>query len=204
MDALLHPWTTEAVSILGEVLLINVVLSGDNAIVVGLAAAGLPAAQRLRALWLGIALATALRLIFAAVATGLLRILGLALAGGILLLWVAWKMWRDIAGRRGGDAATHRRSGAKSLREALTQIIVADISMSLDNALAVAGAAFEHPAILAAGLVISVLLMGGAASLMARLLEQFRWVAHLGLLIILYVALKMVWEGAHEVLGAVT
>ncbi len=190
--------TAEAVSILAEVVLINVALSGDNAIVVGLAAAGLPRVQRLRALWLGIAAATLLRLLFAFVATTLLEILGLLLAGGLLLLWVAWKLWREARSQGGGAGP----GGAKSFASALWQIVVADVSMSLDNALAVAGAALGHPMILAAGLVISVLLMGAAAALLARLLQRYRWVAYLGLLVIVYVALGMIWSGAREIAAA--
>jgi YjbE family integral membrane protein len=190
--------TAEALSVLGEVVLINLVLSGDNAIVVGMAAAGLPPAQRLWALWLGIGAATVLRLAFAFAATTLLRILGLLLAGGILLLWVAWRLWREL---RAGEAESHEGGRGKSFPAALWQIVVADVSMSLDNALAVAGAALGHPMILALGLGISVLLMGVAASLVAALLLRYRWIAYLGLLVIVYVALKMIWTGAHQVAG---
>ena len=200
MGGVLDHATIEALSVLGEVVLINVVLSGDNAIVVGLAAAGLPQPQRLRVLWLGIGAATLLRVLFALVATTLLRLLGLLLAGGLLLLWVAWKLWREIAA--GHELAAGQRP-SKSFGKALWQIIIADLSMSLDNALAVAGAAIGHPALLALGLVISVLLMGGAASLAAKLLLRYRWVAYVGLLVIVYVALKMIWSGAHEIAGAV-
>jgi YjbE family integral membrane protein len=190
--------TAEALSILAQVVLINVALSGDNAIVVGLAAAGLPPAQRLKALWLGIGAATALRLIFALIATTLLRILGLLLAGGLLLLWVAWRLWREVSSLDGKG----RAGAGKTFGGALWQIVVADVSMSLDNALAVAGAALGHPAILALGLTISVLLMGGAAALVAALLLRHRWIAYLGLLVVVYVALKMIWHGAHEIAGA--
>lgn len=196
MGSLLDHATAEALSILGQVVLINVVLSGDNAIVVGLAVAGLPSTQRPWALWLGIGAATVLRLIFALVATTLLRVLGLLLAGGILLLWVAWKLWREVSP---GDRAAPKQGGGKSFAGALGRIIVADVSMSLDNALAVAGAAIGHPAILAIGLTISVLLMGGAAALIASLLLRHRWIAYVGLLVIVYVALKMIWTGAHEI-----
>ena len=196
MGSLLDHATIEALTILGQVVLINVVLSGDNAIVVGLAVSGLPQARRLSALWLGIAAATALRLLFALAATTLLRILGLLLAGGLLLLWVAWKLWRELgAGHRGAPEA----AGGKSFAAALWQIVLADVSMSLDNALAVAGAAIGHPMILAIGLAISVLLMGAAASLIATLLLRRRWIAHVGLLVIVYVALKMIWTGAQEI-----
>ena len=192
--------TAEAVSILAEVVLINVALSGDNAIVVGLAAAGLPRKQRLQALWLGIGAATLLRLGFAVVATTLLEILGLLLAGGLLLLWVAWKLWRELRAEGGSHAG---QGPPKRFAAALWQIVVADVSMSLDNALAVAGAALGHPMILAAGLVISVLLMGAAAALLARLLQRYRWVGYLGLLVIVYVALRMIWSGAHEIAHAI-
>lgn len=180
-------------------VLINVALSGDNAIVVGMAAAGLPPEQRLKALWLGIGAATLLRLVFSLAATSLLRLLGLLLAGGILLLWVAWKLWREAAARSQPGAV---QSAGKSFGAALRRIIIADVSMSLDNALAVAGAALEHPMILVAGLAISVLLMGLAAALLARLVERHRWIAYLGLLVILYVALRMIWAGAREIAAA--
>jgi YjbE family integral membrane protein len=198
MESLFDHATAEALSVLGEVVLINVVLSGDNAIVVGLAAAGLPPAQRLWALWLGIGAATVLRLAFAFAATTLLRILGLLLAGGLLLLWVAWRLWREL---RAGEAESQDGGGSKRFHAALWQIVVADVSMSLDNALAVAGAALGHPMLLALGLGISVLLMGAAASLVAALLLRYRWIAYLGLLVIVYVALKMIWTGAHQIAG---
>ncbi|MGO8916788.1 MAG: YjbE family putative metal transport protein [Stellaceae bacterium] len=199
MGGILDHATVEALSVLAEVVLINVALSGDNAIVIGMAAAGLPPAQRLKALWLGIGAATLLRVGFALVATRLLEILGLLLAGGVLLLWVSWKLWRETAaaGWRGAAPA-----GGKSFGVALRQIIIADVSMSLDNALAVAGAALAHPMILAAGLVISVLLMGLGAALLARLLERYRSIAYLGLLVIVYVALHMIWAGAHDIMAA--
>ena len=196
-------WTGD-MSILGQVLLINLVLSGDNAVVVALAVTGLPLRYRLRALWLGIAMATGLRVLFALAATRLLQILGLTLAGGILLLWVAWKLWRELShSGRPGDAATRERAESKSLGKALWQIVLADVSMSLDNALAVAGVALDHPMMLFVGLATSVLLMGLAAAAIARLLERWRWIAYLGLAVIVYVALKMIWTGTHEVIGTV-
>src|SRR5690348_8587967 len=159
-----------AASILGQVLLINLVLSGDNAVVVALAVRGLPARYRLRALWLGIAMATGLRVLFALAATRLLQILGLTLAGGILLLWVAWKLWRELSHAGRGEAAAGRGSDeTKTLGKALWQIVLADVSMSLDNALAVAGVALDHPMMLFVGLATSVLLMGVAAAAIARL-----------------------------------
>jgi YjbE family integral membrane protein len=212
-DIIDQMFAADAISVFGQVLLINVVLSGDNAIVVGMAAAGLPARERRRALWLGIAVATALRVVFAVVATNLLHILGLALAGGVLLLWVAWKLWREVrdARHREAAAAEARREGrgvaegghTKTFGKALSQIVLADVSMSLDNALAVAGVAIEHPMILIVGLAISVLLMGAAATVLARLLERHRCIAYVGLIVIVYVALKMIWTGAHDVLRVV-
>lgn len=194
----------DAASIFGQVLLINVVLSGDNAIVVAMAVTGLPARYRLRALWLGIAMATGLRVLFALAATRLLQILGLTLAGGILLLWVAWKLWRELShAQQAGPEAGRDEGETKSLGKALWQIVLADVSMSLDNALAVAGVALDHPMMLFVGLATSVLLMGLAAAAIARLLERQRWIAYLGLAVIVYVALKMIWTGAHEVIGTV-
>lgn len=194
---------------LGQVLFIDLVLAGDNAIVVGMAAAGLPAEQRRRAIVWGIGAATVMRIAFAAVAVQLLAIVGIALAGGVLLLWVCWKMFRELreGGKEAGDegaevvagAEPHQDAPRKTLRQAVTQILVADISMSLDNVLAVAGAAKDHLWVLIVGLAISVVLMGVAASLIARLLEQYSWIAWLGLLVILYVALQMILEGSHQV-----
>lgn len=187
-----------------QVMAIDLVLAGDNAIVIGLAAAGLPAESRARAILVGIIAATVLRLAFAAVAIELLAIVGLLLAGGILLLWVCWKMWRELRGPgaeeteaalRAGDAQVPR----KTFAQAAWQIVVADVSMSLDNVLAVAGAAREHPAALVFGLGLSIVLMGFAASFIARLLNRHRWVAYVGLAIILYVAIDMIWRGFLEV-----
>jgi YjbE family integral membrane protein len=189
--------------VLLQVVFVNVVLSADNAVVIGMAALGLPAAQRLKALWLGIGLATVLRIGFAVVATTLLQVIGLLLAGGILLLWVGWKLWREIRTAVGVASEAEIEAAAhKTLGRALWQIVVADVSMSLDNVLAVAGAAIDHPAILIAGLGISVLLMGVAASAVARLIERYRWVAYVGLTVILYIAARMIWTGAHDVIGA--
>ena len=192
----------DAFTALVEVVFVNVVLSADNAVVIGLAAMGLSARQRLRALWLGIALATVLRIVFAVVATTLLQVIGLLLAGGILLLWVAWKMWREL--RRGAAEVevVHDNAPPKTFRQALWQIFLADVSMSLDNVLAVAGAAMDHPMILILGLAISVLLMGVAASAVASLLARFRWVAYAGLALVLYIAARMVWTGATDVAAA--
>jgi len=184
---------------LGQVLFIDLVLAGDNAIVVGMAVAGLPAAQKSRAILIGIAVATILRIGFALVTLQLLAIVGLLFAGGLLLLWVCWRMYRDL---RGSDqAALVRAQPVKTMRQAMVQIVLADVSMSLDNVLAVAGASREHPWILAIGLTISVVLMGAAARLVANLLERHRWLAWAGLGIVLYIALKLIWEGAHDIMA---
>lgn len=208
-------FTTQGLLALLQVIGIDVALAGDNAIVIGLAAAGLPAAQRGRAILVGILAATVLRIGFALITTHLLAITGLVLAGGILLLWVCWKMWREL--REGAHQDQHEASEAlsgldlnadgtvagraprKTFAQAAWQIVIADVSMSVDNVLAVAGAAREHPTVLALGLMISIGLMGLAASFIARLLQRHRWIAYLGLLIIVYVALSMIWEGWHQV-----
>lgn len=187
-----------------QVLMIDIVLAGDNAIVVGMAAAGLPSDQRRKAILLGIGAATIMRIGFAAITTQLLAIVGLTLAGGVLLLWVCWKMFRELRHSQAEQAEALHDGGMaeaprKTLGQAVIQILVADVSMSLDNVLAVAGAAKEHPYVLVFGLAISVVLMGVAASFIARLLNNHRWIAWVGLLIILYVAGMMVWDGTHEV-----
>jgi len=194
----------DAVAALGQVIMIDLVLAGDNAIVIGLAAAGLPPVQRGRAILVGIVAATVLRIAFAGVALQLLQIVGLLLAGGILLLWVAWKMWRELRGPDRTETEAALTAGKvhlprKTFAQAAWQIVIADISMSLDNVLAVAGAARDHPAALVFGLGLSIVLMGLAASFIARLLNRHRWIAYVGLAIILYVALDMVWRGAHDV-----
>lgn len=211
---MLDIFSADIVSAFFKVIFIDLVLAGDNAIVIGLAAAGLPADQRNKAVAIGILAATALRIAFAGIAVQLLLIVGLLLAGGLLLLWVCWKMWRELrhsraepAPTRGIDAGvdvTSDRAAAgnaprKTLRQAALQIVVADISMSLDNVLAVAGAAREHPMVLVFGLGLSIVLMGVAASFIARVLARHRWIAYLGLAIILIVALEMIWKGAGEV-----
>jgi len=203
--SLIGPSGVEALIALGQVVLINVVLSADNAVVIGMAAMGLDARNRLRALWLGIGLATLLRIGFAVVATTLLQVLGLLLAGGVLLLWVAWRLWREMRREPAPPlAAMAPTAEKKPLTRALWQIVLADVSMSLDNVLAVAGAAMDQPVILVIGLAISVLLMGAAAAAIARLLERFRWIAYAGLAIILYIAVKMIWHGARDIAVTVT
>ena len=197
-----------------QVILIDLVLSGDNAIIIGLAAAGLPADQRNRAIMLGIGAATLLRVAFAAVTTQLLAIVGLLLAGGLLLLWVCWRMWRELRiseneERQAEEALTNTdidKDGTiagtaprKTFLQAAMQIIVADVSMSLDNVLAVAGAAREHIWVLVFGLALSIALMGIAASMIAKLLQRHRWISYVGLAVIIYVALEMIYRGALEV-----
>jgi len=193
-----------AIAALIQVIMIDLVLAGDNAVVIGLAAAGLPQEQRSRAILVGIIAGTILRIAFASIAIELLEIVGLLLAGGILLLWVCWKMWRELRGpdHKEADAALSTGDGKgphKTFAQAAWQIVIADISMSLDNVLAVAGAARDHPAALVFGLVLSIVLMGVAASFIARLLNRHRWIAYIGLAIILYVSFDMIWRGALEV-----
>lgn len=201
----------EALTALLSVVLIDVALAGDNAIAVGMAAAGLPVSQRRKAILIGVMAAAVLRILFAIFTVHLLEIIGLLLAGGILLLWVAWKLWRELradaaeaeaeAVLEGEEPATPP-SGPKKLGAAVTQIVVADVSMSLDNVLAVAGAAREHEVVLIFGLVLSVALMGLAASVIAHLLKRYRWIAYVGLAIIVYVALRMIWDGTASILSA--
>jgi YjbE family integral membrane protein len=193
-----------AIAALIQVIMIDLVLAGDNAVVIGLAAAGLPPEQRSRAILVGIIAATVLRIAFSGIAIELLEIVGLLLAGGILLLWVCWKMWRELRGpdHKEAEAALSTGDGKaphKTFAQAAWQIVIADISMSLDNVLAVAGAARDHPAALVFGLVLSIVLMGVAASFIARLLNRHRWIAYVGLAIILYVSFDMIWRGTLEV-----
>jgi YjbE family integral membrane protein len=192
---------------LAQVIVIDLVLAGDNAIVVGLAASRVAPEQRSRVIFWGIAAAVGLRIAFAAMTVQLLAVIGLTLAGGILLLWVCWKMYREIAHRShpvsiGAAAAAgsdERAVGALGFWSAVTQIIVADVSMSLDNVLAVAGAAKGHVWVLVVGLGVAVVLMAVAASYIAQLLTRFPWITWVGLLIILYVALDMMWRGSLEI-----
>lgn len=214
---MLEPFSHEVMAFV-QVVFIDLALAGDNAIVIGLAAAGLPVDQRNKAVLLGLIAATVMRIAFAMVTTQLLQIVGLILAGGILLLWVSWKMFRELRTpsttksdavevlaevdiNADGTIAKHARP--KSFQQAATQIIVADVSMSLDNVLAVAGAAREHPVILMIGLGLSVALMGIAAGYIARLLHNHRWIAYAGLLMILYVSFEMIYRGLQEVLPLV-
>ena len=209
--------TGEALAAFFQVVMIDLVLAGDNAVVIGLAAAGLQPDLRRKAILIGIAAATILRIGFALITSQLLALGGgLLIAGGLLLLWVCWKMYRELtvshaeeeaAAEALADADLNKdgkvAGGAprKTLKQAVMQIIVADVSMSLDNVLAVAGAAQHHPEVLIFGLVLSVALMGIASTFIANLLNRFRWIAWIGLVIILYVAVRMVYHGADELLG---
>jgi YjbE family integral membrane protein len=210
---MLHFVSSEVTALL-QVIMIDLVLAGDNAIVIGLAAAGLPLQQRTKAVLVGIIAATALRITFAAATTQLLQVVGLVLAGGILLLWVSWKMFRELRLSAetkddvieimsdidiNADGTIARHAPRKSFAQAATQIVLADVSMSLDNVLAVAGAARDHLAVLIIGLGLSVMLMGVAATYIARLLHSHRWIAYAGLLMILYVAVEMIYRGMGEV-----
>lgn len=202
MDPVLLSQLTALVS----VILIDIVLAGDNAVVVGTAAAGLPPPQQRQVIILGASLALLARVAFALIATQLLAIVGLLFAGGLLLLWVAWKMWRELrAGHHGDGSHGPGRLGAvapakKTFGSAILQVAVADISMSLDNVLAVAGAARDHPYIMIFGLVLSIALMAVAAGFIARFIDRHPWLAYLGLAIILVVALRMMWDGAHDIM----
>lgn len=199
-------FSPDAITVFFEILMIDIVLAGDNAIVVGALAAGLPAEQRKKVILIGVAAALVLRIAFALVVTQLLQIVGLILAGGLLLLWVAWKMWRELhhSGQSAGspEIAGDETSGVKASKtyaSAAWGVAVADVSMSLDNVLAVAGAAKDHPQMLVFGLVLSVVLMGVAANFIARYIERYRWIAYVGLAVIIWVAGKMIWEGWHDV-----
>ncbi len=220
MEFLSSPELASQLAALGQVLMIDLVLAGDNAVAVGLAAAALPQEQRRKAILVGLAAAVVLRIGFALITVQLLAIVGLLLAGGLLLLWVCWKMWRELR-----EQATHDQAEAehelelalaiehgkgpspeelglkrKTFGAALLQIMIADVTMSLDNVLAVAGAAHEHPWIMVFGLVLSIALMGVAATFIARILNKYRWIGYVGLVIVLYVALHMVWDGARSVI----
>ena len=203
----------ESIAALFQVVMIDLSLAGDNAVVIGLAAAGLPHEQRTRAILLGMMGATALLVLFAGITTQLLKLVGLLFAGGVLLLWVCWKMWRELRSSLreeqeavealtgydiNADGTIARCAPRKTLGQAAAQIVVADLSMSLDNVLAVAGAARDHPFVLVFGLGLSIILMGIAASFVARLLQKHRWIAYIGLAVVLYVALGMIYRGAQE------
>lgn len=228
----MDPHFVSELTALATVIVIDLVLAGDNAVVVGMAAAGLPADLRRKAIIIGIAAAAGLRIVFAIFTTQLLGIIGLLFAGGLLLLWVSWKLWREIrAGahleeaigvdaldveldaRLYGDPVPGAPAPApvgaavaakpqKTFRQALTQIVIADVSMSLDNVLAVAGTARDHLWVLIVGLALSVALMGVAATFIARILKKYPWISYLGLILIAWVAVKMIWDGAWEIYHA--
>ncbi|HEX8240585.1 MAG TPA: TerC family protein [Allosphingosinicella sp.] len=191
-----------ALAAFAEVIMIDLVLAGDNAIVVGALAAGLPSEQRRKVILIGIIAALVLRIIFALIVTQLLQVIGLIFAGGLLLLWVAWKMYRELR-HQGESAGSHEVEGdensglrpAKSFAAAAWAVALADVSMSLDNVLAVAGAARDHPWVLIAGLILSVALMGLAANFIARYIERYRWIAWIGLAVIVWVAGNMIYDG---------
>lgn len=220
MEFLSDPHLLSQASALGKVLMIDLVLAGDNAVAVGLAAAALPQEQRRKAILIGLAAAVVMRIGLALITVQLLAIVGLLLAGGFLLLWVCWKMWRELR-----EQATHDQAEAeaeieramaiehgggpspeelglkrKTFGAALIQIMIADLTMSLDNVLAVAGASHDHPWIMVFGLILSIALMGLAASFIAKLLNRYRWIAYIGLAIVLYVALHMIWDGGRSVI----
>lgn len=209
-------FTAAGITALLQVIAIDLVLAGDNAIVIGLAAAGLPADQRKRAILIGVLAATVLRIGFAAITVQLLAILGLLLVGGILLLWVCWKMWRELRTSHADEQeATEALANSdlnkdgvtagkprKTLGQAALQIVIADVSMSLDNVLAVAGAARDHKAVLWVGLALSIVLMAVASNAIARILDRYHWIAWVGFAIVVYVAGTMIWAGTHEVVAA--
>ena len=219
MDFLSSPDLTSQLIALGQVVLMDLVLAGDNAVAVGLAAAALPQDQRRKAILAGLAIAVVLRIGFALITIQLLAIIGLLMAGGFLLLWVCWKMWRELREQATQDQAEAQRElelaqsiehgtgpapeelglKRKTFGAALVQIIIADVAMSLDNVLAVAGAAHEHPWVMVFGLVLSIALMGVAATFIAKILHRFSWIGYVGLLVVLYVALHMIWDGARDI-----
>jgi YjbE family integral membrane protein len=202
-------FSASVLTALVQVIMIDLVLAGDNAVVIGLAAAGLPKEQRGKVILIGIIAATVLRIVLALMTTQLLQIVGLLLAGGVLLLWVSWKMWRELrsgghsdsegADTVSGEHATSPGGSKKTFKQAVWQIVIADLSMSLDNVLAVGGAAREHPWVLIFGLALSIALMGLAAAWIAQLLQKHRWIGFAGLAIIVYVAIEMMWRGWNEV-----
>jgi len=186
-----------------SIIFIDLVMSGDNAIVIGLAVAGLPKEMRKKAIFYGIVVATILRIFFSAITYQLLAILGLTLAGGLLLLWVAYQMWQEIRqSDNSADTTDADQGDGKTMMQAMTTIIIADVTMSLDNVLAVAGAAYGAPGMLVFGLVLSIVLMAVAANYLAMMLEKHKWLAYVGLLVVAYVALEMIWRGGGEVFAA--
>lgn len=199
-------FTAGGLATLFQVILIDLTMAGDNVVIMGTLASGLPERERRRVIMFGVGMALVFLIGFALAATWLLQITGLLLAGGLLLLWVAWKMWSEIRPAKApvvaDDPTTQVVEGppqSKTFLQAAIQVTIADLSMSLDNVLAVAAAAREHPTVLFFGLALSVTLMGLAANLVARMVQRYHWIAYIGLVVILYVALNMVWDGWHEV-----
>jgi YjbE family integral membrane protein len=204
VDIIGQSFGSGAFTALLQIILIDLVMSGDNAIIIGMAVAGLPKENRTRIIFWGVASATVLRIGFALMTTELLQIIGLTLAGGLLLLWVAWRMYRELRAK-GQSEAAHAEGGSrtpKTAGQAMLQIIAADVSMSLDNVLAVAGAARDHKTVLWIGLILSIVLMAVASNAIAKILDRYHWIAWVGFAIIVYVAGSMVWDGTHEVVAA--
>src|SRR3954452_13736135 len=197
-------FTAAGLLTLGQVILIDLTMAGDNVVIMGTLTSGLPAKQRQKVIMLGVGMALIFLIGFALVATQLLKLTGLVLAGGLLLLWVAYNMYREL--RHAPDVTADDPSTAdvegppasKTFLRAAIQVTLADLSMSLDNVLAVAATAREHPAVLFVGLALSVTMMGLAANIVARLVQRYHWIAWAGLVMILYVACKMIWEGLHQ------
>lgn len=204
------PFDVADIAALLQVILIDLALAGDNAVAVGLAASALPSQQQRRAIFWGIAMALVLRIAFAGITIQLLAIPGLLLMGGLLLFWVAWRMWQDLqqhepvmvgdphAGEQMAEAVASGGKPPTTFGRALFTIVLADVSMSLDNVLAVAAVSRHNVYIMAFGLVLSVVLMGVAASLIARIINRYRWIAVVGIVIILFAGTRMVWEDAHN------
>jgi len=205
LDSLMTPELTAFL----QIIVIDIVMSGDNAIIIGMAAAGLPPELRKKAIFWGIIGATVLRIFFAVIVVQLLSIIGIKVIGGLLLLWVCWRMWQEIrAGATVEDIEREAEENAKkgppkTLRTAMVNIVVADATMSLDNVLAVAGAARDHLEMLIFGLVLSIALMALMANYIAKLLEKHTWLGYLGLAIIAYVAIQMIWQGSGEVMDVI-
>ncbi|HJQ17988.1 MAG TPA: YjbE family putative metal transport protein [Allosphingosinicella sp.] len=194
--------TTGALADFGKVIAIDLMMAGDNVVVLGALAAGLPQAQRKKVITVGVGIALVCLIAFALIATQLLQVVGLMLAGGLMLLWVSWKLWRELRHQDKApedytevELAERVHDHPKTFRQTVTQVVIADLSMSLDNVLAVAGAARHHPAVLFFGLAFSVTCMGLAAGVIAKLIERHRWIAYVGLMVILYVAGSMIYDG---------
>ncbi len=198
-------FTAGGLAMLAQVIIADLTMAGDNVLIMGTLASGLPEKDRRKVILFGVSMALVFLIGFALIATWLLSITGLVLAGGFLLLWVAFNMYRELRPVKivvADDPDTPQVEGppaTKTFLQAAVQITLADLSMSLDNVLVVAGIARENPAVLFIGLTFSVLLMGTAAGFVAKLIQRYHWIAWIGLLLILYVALKMIWEGWHQV-----